>query len=319
MTTPRTDWSKEEIAALYDLPFPELMYQAQTVHRENFDPKQVQISQLLSIKTGRCPEDCAYCPQSGHYNTRLEKEPLIDTDKIIAAAKIAKESGASRYCMGAAWRSPPKKAMPALKEIVKGINALGLESCMTLGMLDDEQVKELEDAGLHYYNHNIDTSPDHYKKIISTRTYQDRLDTLERVRQSKIRTCCGGILGMGETREDRVAFIHQLATLPEHPESVPINQLIRIEGTPLEEETIMEPLEFVRSIAVARITMPKSIVRLSAGRTEMSDEMQALCFLAGANSIFYGETLLTAPNPDTKHDNHLFEKLGLEPMPATAV
>ncbi len=314
----RTDWTLDEIAAFYDLPFSELMYQAQTVHRENFDPNQVQISTLLSIKTGRCPEDCAYCPQSGHYNTGLEKEPLIDTDKIIKAAKKAKESGASRFCMGAAWRSPPKKAIPALKEIVKGVNALGLESCMTLGMLDNEQVEELEEAGLHYYNHNIDTSPDHYKKIISTRTYQDRLDTLERVRKSKIKTCCGGILGMGETREDRVAFIHQLATLPEHPGSVPINQLIRISGTPLEEEKLIEPIEFIRTIAVARITMPKAVVRLSAGREEMSDEMQALCFLAGANSIFYGETLLTASNPDTKHDDQLFEKLGLEPMPADA-
>ncbi|MCB1827425.1 MAG: biotin synthase BioB [Coxiellaceae bacterium] len=314
----RTDWTTAEIAALYDLPFSELMYQAQTVHRENFNPNQVQVSTLLSIKTGRCPEDCAYCPQSGHYNTGLEKEPLIDIDKILDAAKQAKESGASRFCMGAAWRSPPKKAMPALREIVKGVNALGLESCMTLGMLDEQQVEELEDAGLHYYNHNIDTSPDHYKKIISTRTFQDRLDTLDRVRKSKIKTCCGGIVGMGETREDRIAFIHQLATMESHPSSVPINQLIRISGTPLEEEKLIEPFEFVRTIAVARITMPKSVVRLSAGREEMSDEMQALCFLAGANSIFYGETLLTAPNPDTSHDDQLFEKLGLEPMPANA-
>lgn len=315
----RTDWTLDEIATLYNLPFSELMYQAQTVHRENFDPNQVQISALLSIKTGRCPEDCAYCPQSGHYNTGLEKEPLIDTDKIIKAAKKAKESGASRFCMGAAWRSPPKKTIPALKEIVKGVNALGLESCMTLGMLDDEQINELEEAGLHYYNHNIDTSPEHYKKITSTRTYQDRLDTLERIRKSKIRTCCGGILGMGETRQDRVAFIHQLATLSEHPGSVPINQLIRIPGTPLAKEKLIEPIEFTRTIALARITMPKAVVRLSAGREEMSDEMQALCFLAGANSIFYGETLLTASNPDTKYDDQLFEKLGLEPMPATAV
>ena len=314
----KTDWTKEQIAALYDLPFPDLIYQAQTVHRENFNPKQVQISTLLSIKTGRCPEDCAYCPQSGHYNTGLEKEPLIDTDKIIDAAKKAKENGASRFCMGAAWRSPPKKAMPALKEIIKRVNALGLETCMTLGMLNDQQVEALEEAGLHYYNHNLDTSPEHYKNIISTRTYQDRLDTLGRIRQSTIKTCCGGILGMGETREDRVAFIHQLATLPEHPASVPINQLIQIPGTPLENQIKIAPIEFVRSIAVARITMPTSMVRLSAGRENMSDEMQALCFLAGANSIFYGEKLLTASNPDNEHDDHLFNILGIEPMPATA-
>lgn len=317
MTSIRTNWTQEEIASLFELPFNELLYQAQTIHRQHFNPNEVQISTLLSIKTGRCPEDCSYCPQSGHYNTGLEKEPLIDTSKILEAAKNAQESGATRFCMGAAWRSPPKKAMPVLKEIIEGVNAMGLETCMTLGMLDDDQVKELEEAGLHYYNHNLDTSPEHYKKIITTRTYQDRLDTLSRVRESKIKTCCGGILGLGETRDDRVAFIHQLATLPTHPESVPLNQLIRISGTPLEDETKIEPIEFVRAIAVARITMPKSMVRLSAGREEMSDEMQALCFFAGANSIFYGEKLLTAPNPDSEADTLLFAKLGLSAMPST--
>lgn len=316
MSTLRIDWRLEEVAVYYDLPFSDLIFQAQTIHRENFNPNQVQISTLLNFKTGRCPEDCAYCPQSGHYNTGLEKEPAWDPQEVIASAKKAKENGASRFCMGAAWRSPPKKVMPQLVEIVRGVNALGLESCMTLGMLDDEQVAELEAAGLHYYNHNLDTSPKHYKNIISTRQYQDRLDTIERIRQSKIKTCCGGIVGMGETREDRIAFLHQLATLPEHPQSVPINQLLRIPGTPLEKEEKIDSIEFVRTIAVARILMPKSTIRLSAGRTEMSLEMQALCFVAGANSIHYGEKLLTQPNVDTKADQQLFTALGLEPMPA---
>ncbi len=317
MTTVRTDWCLDEVTSLYNESLPELMYHAQTVHRQHFNPKQIQISTLLSIKTGRCPEDCAYCPQSGHYNTGLEKEPLIDTDAIIIAAKKAKDQGASRFCMGAAWRSPPKKAMPALKDIIKKVNDLGLETCMTLGMLDEEQVHTLEAAGLHYYNHNLDTSAQYYPKIISTRTYQDRLDTLERIRQSNIKTCCGGIVGMGETRQDRIAFLHQLATLKEHPHSVPINQLIAIPGTPLEHEITIEPIELVRTIAVARIIMPSSMLRLSAGRDAMSDEVQTLCFLAGANSIFYGETLLTAPNPNKQQDDRLLNQLGFEPMPAT--
>lgn len=311
----RTNWRLDEVAALYNLAFSELSYQAQTVHRANFDPNQVQISTLLSIKTGRCPEDCAYCPQSGHYNTGLEKEPLMDSDAIIKAAKKAKKNGASRFCMGAAWRSPPKKAMPALKRVIKEVRDLGLETCMTLGMLDDQQVHDLEEAGLDYYNHNLDTSSAYYKKIISTRTYQDRLDTLERIRRSKVNVCCGGILGLGETREDRIAFLHQLATLKEHPKSVPINQLIKISGTPLENEASIDSIEFIRTIAVARILMPKSIVRLSAGREQMSDEMQALCFIVGANSIFYGEKLLTASNPERKQDDTLLAKLGLIPMP----
>lgn len=318
MTTLRTDWTIEEITAFYDLPFSELLYQAHNKHREHFSVNQVQISTLLNFKTGFCPENCAYCPQSGHYNTGLEKEPIFKTEDVLAAAKKAKENGASRFCMGAAWRSPPKKAMPQLVEIIRGVNALGLETCMTLGMLDDDQVDALEEAGLDYYNHNLDTSPEHYKKIVSTRTYQDRLDTLERIRQSKIHTCCGGIVGMGETREDRVAFLHQLATLPEHPESVPVNQLLRIPGTPLEKEEKIDSIEFIRTIAVARLLMPKSMLRLSAGRVEMSREMQALCFFVGANSIHYGEKLLTTTNVDVEDDQKLFKDLGLEPMPAAA-
>jgi biotin synthase len=315
MTDKPHRYSLETIQQLFELPFPLLMFQAQSAHRENFNPNQIQISTLLSIKTGRCPEDCSYCPQSAHYNTGLAKEPLLDTEEILASAKAAKASGASRFCMGAAWRSPPKKAIPQLKAIIKGVNALGLETCMTLGMLDDEQVAALEDAGLDYYNHNLDTSPEHFKKVTSTRTYQDRLDTLNRVQNSKVKVCCGGIIGLGETREDRIAFLYQLANLPEHPESVPINQLIPIPGTPLSEEKKVDSFEFIRVIAIARILMPQSMVRLSAGRDKMSDEMQALCFMAGANSIFYGEKLLTAGNADTNNDQQLFKTLGLEPMP----
>lgn len=315
----RYDWTKIEIMQFYELPFADLIYQAQTVHRQNFNPNQVQISTLINVKTGRCPENCAYCPQSAHYNTGLKDEPLLDTDEILLAAKKAKEKGASRFCMGAAWRSPPSKVMSQLKEIVKGVNALGLETCMTLGMLSDEQVIELEEAGLHFYNHNLDTSPEYYKKIISTRQYQDRLDTLKRVQHSKIRVCCGGIVGMGETREDRVGLLHQLATLSQHPSSVPINQLNPIPGTPLADERPFDPIEFVRTVAVTRILMPKSTIRLSAGRCTMSDEMQALCFIAGANSIHYGEKLLTTTNSDPEEDKQLFKKLGLEPMPATAL
>lgn len=316
MTIVRTDWTLKEVAQFYQLAFADLVFQSHSVHRKNFDPNQVQISTLINFKTGACPEDCAYCPQSSHYNTGLEKEPMFQTDEILAAANKAKENGASRFCMGAAWRNPPTKAMPQLIEIIRGVNKLGLESCMTLGMLNDEQIDQLEKAGLGFYNHNLDTSPEYYKKIISTRSYQDRLDTLERVRKSKIQTCCGGIIGMGETRDDRVAFLHQLATLKEHPESVPINQLNQIPGTPLEKEEKIDSIEFIRTIAVARILMPKSMIRLSAGRVQMSREMQAFCFFAGANSIHYGEKLLTTKNVDAKQDMQLFKDLGLKPMPA---
>ncbi|WP_423064209.1 biotin synthase BioB [Candidiatus Paracoxiella cheracis] len=315
----RHDWTKTEIMQFYELPFADLIYKAQTLHRENFDPNQVQISTLMNFKTGRCPEDCAYCPQSAHYNTGLQDEPLLDTEEILAVAKKAKANGASRFCMGAAWRSPPKKVMPQLKEIIKGVNALGLESCMTLGMLSDDQAADLEEAGLHFYNHNLDTSPEYYKKIISTRQYQDRLDTLARIRRSKIRVCCGGIVGMGETRDDRVTFLQQLSTLPTHPQSVPINQLIPVAGTPLGDEEQFDPIEFVRTIAVARILMPTSVIRLSAGRRAMSHEMQALCFAVGANSIHYGEKLLTTKNSDPDVDRQLFKKLGLKSVNPTAI
>lgn len=318
MTTIRQDWTKQEVEALYQRPFADLLFEAQQVHRHYFDPNEIEIAKLLSIKTGRCPEDCAYCPQSGHFNTGLEKEPLLEVEAVLAAARAAKASGATRFCMGAAWRSPPKKAMPALKSIIEGVNALGLESCMTLGMLSDEQVDALDEAGLHYYNHNLDTSESYYEKIISTRQYQDRLNTLSRVRKSNIKTCCGGIMGMGESESDRIDFLHQLATLPSHPESVPINQLIPIEGTPLAETKTIPPIEFIRTIACARILMPKSVVRLSAGRESMSDEMQSLCFLAGANSIFYGDTLLTADNPSTDQDQALFNLLGIRPKQQNA-
>jgi len=314
MSAIRNDWTRQEIKTLFELPFPELTYRAQTIHRENFNPNEVQISTLFNIKTGRCPEDCAYCPQSAHYNTGLEAEPLFDTDDILKKAKLAKANGATRFCMGAAWRSPPKKAMPELVKIVRAVNDLGLETCVTAGMLDEEQVKQLEAAGLDYYNHNLDTSPEYYKEIISTRTYQDRLDTVERIRKSNIKTCCGGIIGMGETREDRIGLLHQLATLPEHPKSVPINQLIPIPGTPLADQKKMDSIEFIRMIAVARILMPNAFVRLSAGRAAMSQEMQALCFLVGANSIHYGEKLLVTDNVDMENDKRMFETLGLEPM-----
>jgi len=314
MTQIRHDWTQAEIKTLFESPFIELMFRAQTIHRAHFDPNKIQLATLLSIKTGRCPEDCAYCPQSAHYNTGLEKEPLMNIDDILEKAKRAKANGATRFCMGAAWRSPPKKAMPELLKIIKAVNALDLETCVTAGMLADEQVKELEAAGLDYYNHNLDTSPEYYKKIIQTRSYQDRLDTLERVRKSKIKTCCGGIIGMGETREDRIALLHQLATLSEHPGSVPINQLIPIPGTPLSDQKKTDTIEFVRMIATARILMPKAFVRLSAGREAMSQEMQALCFMAGANSIFYGEVLLTANNADVSSDQNMFKNLGLEAM-----
>src|SRR3954470_5244905 len=311
---PRSDWTAAEIAALFALPFPELMFRARSVHRAHFDPTQVQISTLLSIKTGGCPEDCGYCSQSSKHNTGLKASKLMAIEAVLADAAKAKAAGASRFCMGAAWREPKDKDLDAVCEMVEGVKALGMETCVTLGMLTARQAQRLKGAGLDYYNHNLDTSPEYYRHIISTRTYQDRLDTLAHVRDVGIHVCCGGIVGMGESAADRVGLIHALATLPVHPESVPINALVQIEGTPQGLATPLEPLDFVRMIAVARITMPKSMVRLSAGREEMSEETQALCFLAGANSIFYGPKLLTTPNPVADRDMQLLNRLGLVPM-----
>ena len=309
----RNDWSRDEVHALFDLPFNDLLFRAHTVHRENFDPNAVQVSTLLSIKTGGCPEDCNYCPQSVHYDTGLEPERLMEVEAVVSAAQRAKAAGASRFCMGAAWRNPKGKNFERVLEMVTRVRAEGLETCATLGMLDESQAQALKEVGLDYYNHNLDTSPEFYGEIISTRTYDDRLDTLKHVRDAGINVCCGGIVGLGEAREDRVSMLCELANLPEHPGSVPINQLVKVEGTPLEEQTDIEPTEFVRTLAVARILMPVSYVRLSAGRSDMSDSMQALCFFAGANSIFYGEKLLTTGNPDTAKDDALFAKLGLHP------
>lgn len=309
----RNDWQFKELKDLYDMSLNDLLFRAQAVHRQHFDANKVQTSTLMSIKTGACPEDCKYCPQSGHYNTGLTKEQLVAIDEVILSAKKAKRSGATRFCMGAAWRSPRGKDFPAVLEMVKAVKGLGMETCVTLGMLDDEQASQLKSAGLDYYNHNLDTSAEYYSEIITTRTYQDRLDTLQNVRSAGINVCAGGILGMGETLTDRLNLIRELANLPEHPQSVPINQLIAVKGTPLEDANDLDPFEFIRMIAVARIVMPKSYVRLSAGRENMSDEMQAMCFFAGANSIFYGEKLLTTDNPDQNHDLELFERLGIEP------
>jgi biotin synthase len=314
-SAPRSDWTREEISALFALPFPELMFRAQSIHRAHFDPTQVQISTLLSIKTGGCPEDCGYCSQSSKYDTGVKATKLMDVQSVLADARAAKDAGASRFCMGAGWRNPKDKDLDAVCEMVEGVRALGMETCVTLGMLTAPQAVRLKQAGLDYYNHNLDTSPEYYRHIISTRTYQDRLDTLEHVRGAGINVCCGGIVGMGESAEDRTGLIHALASLPVHPESVPINALVQIEGTPQGLATPLDPIDFVRTIAVARITMPKSMVRLSAGRETMSDETQALCFLAGANSIFYGPRLLTTPNPVADLDRALFGKLGLSPMP----
>ena len=311
---PRHDWTRDEVRALFDLPFPELMFRAQSVHRQNFDPAEVQISTLLSIKTGGCPEDCAYCPQSARYDTGVTAEKLMTLDVVLAEARAAKAGGASRFCMGAAWRSPKDRDLDAVCAMVEGVKALGLETCATLGMLTGAQAQRLKDVGLDYYNHNLDTSPEFYDHIITTRTYQDRLETLDHVRDAGIHVCCGGIVGMGETREDRVGMIATLASLPAHPESVPINMLVRVAGTPLADESGLDGIEFVRTVAVARITMPRSMVRLSAGRETMSEETQALCFLAGANSIFYGPKLLTTPNPGRDRDRELMERLGLNPM-----
>jgi biotin synthase len=310
----RHDWTREEIGALFDLPFPELMFRAQTAHRQHFDPTEVQISTLLSIKTGGCPEDCAYCPQSARYDTGVRAEKLMALETVLAEARAAKSAGASRFCMGAAWRSPKDRELDAVCEMVEAIKALGLETCATLGMLTAAQARRLKESGLDYYNHNLDTSPEFYGQIITTRVYQDRLKTLDHVRAAGIHVCCGGIVGMGETRADRVGMIAALAGLPVHPESVPINMLVRVAGTPLGDEPMLDPLEFVRTIAVARITMPRAVVRLSAGREDMNEETQALCFLAGANSIFYGPKLLTTPNPERDRDRVLMEKLGLSPM-----
>jgi biotin synthase len=310
----RHDWTRQEIGALFDLPFPELMFRAQTAHRQHFDPTEVQISTLLSIKTGGCPEDCAYCPQSARYDTGVRAEKLMAFETVLAEARAAKSAGASRFCMGAAWRSPKDRELDSVCEMVEAIKALGLETCATLGMLTAAQARRLKESGLDYYNHNLDTSPEFYGQIITTRVYRDRLETLDHVRAAGIHVCCGGIVGMGETRADRVGMIAALACLPAHPESVPINMLVRVAGTPLGDEPMLDPLEFVRTIAVARITMPRAVVRLSAGREDMSEEMQALCFLAGANSIFYGPKLLTTPNPERDRDRVLMEKLGLSPM-----
>jgi len=308
----RNDWQVEEIDGLFNLPFNDLLFHAQQVHRHYFDPNQVQVSTLLSIKTGKCPEDCGYCPQSIRYDTGLEVEPLMPLDEVIESAKAAKANGSSRFCMGAAWRSPKDRDLDPVIEMVKAVKDLGLETCLTLGMLTASQTQRLKEAGLDYYNHNLDTSPEYYGEVITTRTYQDRLDTLEHVRNAGMHVCCGGILGMGESRYDRTRLMQQLANQPQHPESVPINMLVRVEGTPLQEAEDFDHIEFIRSIAVARILMPQSYVRLSAGREEMSNEMQALCFLAGANSVFYGEKLLTTPNPGADHDSQLFDKLGIQ-------
>jgi biotin synthase len=307
----RNDWTLDEVQALLNLPFNDLLFQAQTVHRQFFDPNAVQVSTLLSIKTGACPEDCAYCPQSARYDTGLEKERLMEVEAVLEKAKAAKAAGSDRFCMGAAWRSPREKDMPYVLAMVKGVKELGLETCMTLGMLDADKANRLGEAGLDYYNHNLDTSPDYYGEIITTRSYGDRLETLDNVRKAGMKVCSGGILGMGESQRDRAGLLRQLANLPQHPDSVPINQLVKVAGTPLEHEADVDPLDFIRTIAVARILMPRSHVRLSAGREEMSEEMQAMCFFAGANSIFYGECLLTTPNPAANKDQQLFRKLGI--------
>ncbi|MER8440432.1 biotin synthase BioB [Mesorhizobium sp. M1312] len=307
-------WTLKEAQAIHDAPFNDLLFRAQTVHRQNFDPNKVQLSRLLSIKTGGCPEDCGYCSQSAHHESGLKASKLMEVKRVIAEATKARDAGATRYCMGAAWKNPKARDMDAVVAMVEGVKALGMETCMTLGMLDLEQAARLKQAGLDYYNHNIDTSERYYSEIISTRSFADRLDTLANVRDSGIKVCCGGIVGMGEETIDRIDMLVTLANLPEHPESVPINMLIPIAGTPLAEAKPIEPIEFVRVIALARIMMPNSHVRLSAGRTAMTDEMQALCFFAGANSIFVGDTLLTADNPGEDKDTQLFRRLGIEPM-----
>ncbi len=310
----RHDWTQAQALALYDMPLMDLLFEAQSVHRQSFDPNRVQLSRLLSIKTGGCAEDCGYCSQSAHHEAKIKASKLMEVQRVIEEAKKAKAAGSTRYCMGAAWRSPKARDMDAVVAMVEGVKALGMETCMTLGMLSDDDIVRLRAAGLDYYNHNVDTSEAYYSKVITTRTYADRLDTLDRVREAGIKVCSGGIVGMGEAREDRVDMLVTLANLAEHPDSVPINMLIAIPGTPLEKVDKIDAIDFVRTIAVARIMMPKSYVRLSAGRTDMSDELQAMCFFAGANSIFAGETLLTAANPGEDHDSRLFAKLGIKPL-----
>ena len=309
-------WNVDDIAALLDLPFSDLLDRAHRVHRENFDPNAVQLSTLLSIKTGGCPEDCGYCPQAARYHTNVDNEEMLALDAVVAAARAAKENGATRFCMGAAWRGPKQRDLDRVVDMVKAVRGLGMETCATLGMLKAGQAEQLKEAGLDYYNHNLDTAPEFYGEIITTRTQDDRLDTLDKVRAAGMHVCSGGIVGMGETRRTRAALIAQLANLDPYPESVPINNLVQVEGTPLHGTAALDPLEFVRTIACARITMPKAMVRLSAGRQEMSEGIQALCFFAGANSIFYGEKLLTTGNPEAERDRALMDKLGLYPQPA---
>ena len=304
-------WSVDAIEALFNLPFPELMYQAQTVHRQNFDPTRIEFATLLSVKTGGCAEDCGYCPQAARYDTGVEASKLMEPAEVLVAAKAAQAAGATRFCMGAAWRSPKDRDIEKVAELVRTVKALGLETCATLGMLEDGHAQTLQNAGLDYYNHNLDSAPDFYGDIITTRDYQDRLDTLARVRSAGVKVCCGGIVGMGETRRQRAGLVAELANLTPYPESVPINNLVKVEGTPLANQADLDPFEFVRTIAVARITMPTARVRLSAGRQKMGDGVQALCFLAGANSIFYGDKLLTTGNPDTDADVKLLERLGM--------
>lgn len=308
-------WRREDVIALFAMPFNDLLFQAQTVHRKSFDPNEVQVSTLLSIKTGGCAENCGYCNQSAHFDTGLDASKMMEVERVLDEARQAKEAGATRYCMGGAWREPKDRDMPMLAAMVKGVRDMGMETCMTLGMLSDDQVLTLKDAGLDYYNHNVDTSEAYYDKVVTTRTYQDRLDTIARVRAAGIHVCSGGIIGLGEDETDRADMLMTLANLPVPPESVPINMLIRVKGTPLGEGAEVDPIDFIKTIAVARILMPSSMVRLSAGRQAMSDEMQALCFMAGANSIFLGDKLLTADNASVSHDEALFGKLGLRPMP----
>lgn len=319
MTNKTGGWTMGDVASLYTQPFNDLLHMAHSVHRQHHPANQLQLAQLLSIKTGACPEDCGYCAQSGHHSTHVEKEKLMCIDDVLARARDAKESGATRFCMGAAWRSPPVSAMPAVVAMIEGVKALGLETCMTLGMLSAEQACALKEAGLDYYNHNIDTSPSYYEQVVSTRKFSERLDTLAHVREAGISVCCGGILGLGETREDRMEFLMTLANLETPPESVPINRLIPVEGTPLAKAQPVDGIELVRTVATARIMMPQSVIRLTAGRTEMSDELQAMCFFAGANSVFVGDRLLTEANPQRDKDSSLFERLGLVTEQAAAV
>ena len=318
MNEPRRDWSVDQVLSVLDLPFNDLLFRAQSVHRAYFSPNRVQVSTLLSIKTGACPEDCGYCSQSAKHDTGLQRERLLSLGEVVAAAEAARKEGATRFCMGAAWRNPTERNLDQVVHMIEAVHRLGLETCVTLGMLTRAQTERLKNAGLDYYNHNLDTSPEFYGTVVTTRTYQERLDTLEHVRRAGIKVCSGGILGMGESRRDRASLLCQLATLPQHPESVPINQLVQVEGTPMHGAAALDPLELVRTIAAARILMPRSYVRLSAGRSGMSDELQALCFLAGANSVFYGDRLLTTPNAETERDRDLFARLGMDFEPVEA-